>query len=141
MTVRTPVDAADLVRRFYQDQPEIVELTTADGIYTEIPNKPPVPSLRVYQFDRQTVTKTALHLTAHFLQIDAYALKRSTAVHLGGLAVAFAYDLPGIHDLGVITGIDVRGGDDTPDDPITVAKHRHRFDLTVYAYPLALIGS
>ena len=141
--VRAPVDAAELVRLFYQADPDITAITTVNGVYTRIPKRsaPSVPCLRIHQFDMQNVVKSVLHLTQHFLQVDAYASRRSQAVALGGLAAALAYELPGVHTLGVVTGVEVVGGNETPDDPVTVAPERWRFDLTVWAHPYPQFGS
>lgn len=125
-----------LVSRFLQDHAAMVALID-DRTYTVLPKSPTWPALRVAQFDDQPAGQRPLHHVAYSLQLDAFGGTKAQAWTLASTArAALAADLPGIHDDGIVTGVDTRGLSDDPDETYAPAKPRWRFVAVVYAHPL-----
>lgn len=124
-----------LVSTFLGAHPAVDAL--ADGrVYTVIPKAPTWPLVRVHQWDDQPTVRRPLHHVATYLQIDAFGGSKIQAWRLAETCrAALVADLPGIHDEGVVTGVDVSSLADDPDDSYAPAKPRWRFDAVVYSHP------
>lgn len=124
-----------LVSTFLGAHVDVVALA-GGRVYTVIPNAPTWPLVRVHQWDDRPTVQPPLHHVATSLQIDVVGGSKIQAWRLAETCrAALAAGLPGIHDEGVVTGVDVAGLADDPDDSYSPAKPRFRFDAVVYSHP------
>lgn len=125
-----------LVSTYLQDHPDVTAVV-GDRVYTVIPTKPTWPLIRVHQYYDEPASQLPLHQVASYLQVDGFGGSKVQAWRAAETArAALAADLVGIHGEGVVTGVDVRGLADDPDDSYSPAKPRFRFSAVIYAHPL-----
>jgi hypothetical protein len=124
-----------LVSAFLRDQAEVTALVD-DRVYTALPKGVEFPAVRVVQYDDVKHTRRPLWVVHALLQIDCWGGSKhdawQTAATVQGVLAA---RLAGVHDLGVVTGVDVGGLADTPDQDFEPAKPRWTFTATVFAHP------
>lgn len=147
MTVVLVPDVEQLVSGFLRDQPEVADLV-ADRVYTEIPTLKANtaewrwPLMRVTRFGGRPAF-TPLHLDAAEMQFDCFGGPKRTAWVIAETC-RYLLDrrLPGGHDEGVVTGVDIGRLSWAPDGTFTPAKPRYLFTATVYVRPHPdLLGS
>ena len=136
MVLRLLPNVEGLVTSFLRNHPDVIA-QVGDRVVTTIPKNPTWPLIRVHQYDDQPAGQTPLHHVATFLQVDGFGGSKVQAWRAAETCrMALSRQLRGVHAEGVVTGCDVRGLADDPDDDYTPAKPRFRFDCVVYAHPL-----
>ncbi|MCA1569310.1 MAG: DUF3168 domain-containing protein [Chloroflexi bacterium] len=124
-----------LVSAFLRAHPDVV-VVVGDRVYTVVPSNPTWPLVRVHQWDDQPAGQTPLHHVAAYLQLDAFGGSKAQAWRAAETCrMAMSRQLTGVYVEAVVTGCDVRGLADDPDDSYTPAKPRFRFDAVVYCHP------
>lgn len=129
-----------LVTTFLQGHADVIAATPRpsgqERVVTEIPRNPTWPLVRVHLWDDQPTSQRPLHHVAAYLQVDGFGGSKVQAWRVAETCrMALSRELRGVYDEGVVTGCDVRGLSDDPDDNYTPAKPRFRFDAVVYVHP------
>lgn len=124
-----------LVSQFLRDQDEIADLV-ADRVYTALPKSPEWPLLRLQRVAGGPVTHRPLHLDAAIVQLDAYGGSKAAALELVETARAVIADrIEGVHDLGVVTGVQFGPLSWLPDPVYSPARPRYVADVTLFVHP------
>lgn len=150
-------DAEKLLVDFLLAQEEITDFFTSgvddagnaivtppeDRVFTEMPKKTKIfPLIRVHQYNAIQVTSRSLWLTRYSLQVDVFGGPKQTAHDLAVTCMAvMSSRLPGLHDQGIVTGVDIAGLRPEPDDTYTPPRPRTIFTATIYARPNQAGGS
>lgn len=130
-------NAEALLSQFLRDQDEIDNLV--DGrVYTAIPKSATYPLVRVSLFDDAPTLSRPLWHVAYFLQLEAFGGSKSTAWQIASTCrAAIVGRLEGVYDaFGVVTGAEVSGLRDVPDDSDSPARPRWIFTVTMFAHPV-----
>lgn len=147
-------DIEQLLVDFLLDQPEILDFFTAgvnvsgtavtsppqDRVYSILPATKIFPAVRVTRFGGIPRTRKPRHIDAPTVQIDTFAPRRKTAWSLAETCAAvLAARLTGIHDQGVVSGVDV----DAPvvSDSGFEKIHMRLLTATIYTHPGPFAGS
>lgn len=137
-----PPNIPAVVTGFLRAQPEVAAIA-GSRVYTEIPQSPAWPLVRVTQFNEQPASRTRLigWQRSTWLQVDAFGGTKAAALQLAQTAAAaLLARLSGRLEYGtaaaVVTGTEVRGLADQPDEGYSPARPRWRFDLIVHAHPI-----
>lgn len=117
-----------------------------DHVYTELPGSKSFPAVRIHQFYDEQASGPALWLMRYRLQVDVWGgSKNETRLLADSIRRSLVHDLPGTHDEGVVTNVEVRGLDTTADNAVPTdngrPRPRCRFDVDVWAHAAALVGS
>lgn len=132
-------DVAALVSQYLRSCDAMTDMV-GQRVYTEIPNVPTWPLVRLTQFDSRDLA--VAWLDAAVLQIDAFGGGIAMASDIGRTAQALLHDMYGTHDEGVVSGVRTFGWRYQPDDTFDPAKPRFLFTAVVAAHPLpGTIGS
>lgn len=131
MTIQLVPDAEAIVSSFLRGRSEVTALV-ASRVYTEIPNSPTFPLVRIYRFGGAPLTSYPLHVDQALLQIDCFGGTKSQARTLAEtvravLVEAAATTLSG----GVVTAATFGPLTYLPDPGYTPAKPRYTTDVTV----------
>lgn len=136
MSVTLLPDIEALVSQFLRDQAEIVTLVD-DRVYTEIPNTPTWPLLRLQRVAGGPVLSRPLWVDAAVVQFDAYGGSKAQAHTLIQTARAVVGErLEGTHVLGVVSGVTFGSLSWLPDSSYSPARNRYVADMTVVVHPV-----
>lgn len=109
--------------------------TIDDRIVTVVPARPVFPLIRVTRIGGNP-TSRLLWLDQATLQVDVWGGPKNTARDIAETARAhLSASLPGPHDGGAVTAVEVGGLTWLPDESYDPAKPRYSFDLAVYYHP------
>lgn len=135
MTAQVAVDAEKLVVDWLRTVDEVTDIFDA-RIYTEVPARDVEwPLLRVIRIGGAPTTRLA-RLDSPLMQLDVWGGPKATARL--GLATALAHmatEMPGAHDLGVVTAVEVGGPQWLPDTEFTPARPRYSADVRLWTHP------
>lgn len=129
-------DVEALVSQFLRAQDEITDLVD-ERVYTVIPKNAAFPLLLAHRPPGGlAVTSRPLYLDAALVQLDAYGGSKGQARNLIETARAvLAARLEGVHESGVVTGVQFGSMGYLPDPDFTPARPRYVADLTVWVRP------
>jgi len=138
MTIlRLPVDVELLTVNYLFDHDDIDALV--DGrVSTELPKTPTFPHLTVTRLGGRGDYPGWLNI-AH-LQIDAWAATKGSASLLARTALAVLREMPGLHELGVVTHVGEDLGLTWAPDELT-NQPRYLFGVAVHSHPVTDSGS
>jgi hypothetical protein len=143
-------DVEQLVADFLLDQAEILEFfdlavdnngnpianPKTDRVYTELPSTARWPAVRVSRFTGTPRPGRIAWLDQAFLQIDAFGGPKKLARRLGETCrAALDQRLPGVHALGVVTGVRTLSFGYHPDDTYQPARPKYDFVAVITLHP------
>lgn len=129
-------DTEELVRQFLLEH-SAVSAVVGDRIYTN--GLPPRPFWPVVVLQRLGgATRYPSWLDYPRLQFDIWANDQQTARNVASVIRAALQELPGRHDLGVVTGVDEVGGLQwLPDPHNPPGRPRYLFSVVVTVHPVS----
>lgn len=134
-----------IVSGWLRTVPELEDLVD-DRVYTATPAKPDFPLIRVLQIIDIKVTRQPLWIVAYQIQVEAFGGGKAMALLVATTAAA-ALDqrLAGVIEVdseaAVVTGVDVGGLMDLPDEDYEPARPRFLFTSTITAHPVATLAA
>lgn len=137
MAVELLPDAEQLVSAYLRANADITAVV-AQRVYTEIPNDPTFPLVRLTRVGGVPVTQRPLHLDVATIQFDCYGGPKKTAQNIAQTirAVLSAPAFIGGHaPLGVVSAVNWGVFAYVPDDTYTPAKPRYVVDADIYLHP------
>ncbi len=136
--IALPPNMEKLVSAFLRDQPEIVALVD-DRVWTSVPKGAQYPGIRVTQLDHEAFTGPSWG-GIFYLQVEAFGGTKAQAFTTAATAFAvMSARLVGVHDDGVVNGVNSRGLQDLPDEDHEPAKPRFLFSSAITARPAATV--
>lgn len=140
MTVQPAVDIERLLVWWCRDIPEIAAIY-GDRIYTEMPNTPVFPLLRIVRVAGAPTSRLA-RLDNPLVQLDSWGGPKVTA--RDGIATVLAHmaaELVGTHPEGVVTAVEVGSLSYQPDTDLTPPHPRYSADVAIWTHPGQPAGS
>ncbi len=136
MTVTLLPDIERLVTDFLRAQAEITTIV-GNRVYTEIPDTPTFPLVRVRRLGGFPVLNRPLYVDAPLVQIEGYAATKGAARLLTETCRAvLAERVEGTHTTGVVAGVSFGSLIWLPDEDFTPPKPRYVSDATLTVRPL-----
>lgn len=129
------VDITKLTIAHLRDQESVTDIVSR-RLVVSTPKDISTPWVRVVKLDALS-TDPADHLTDFLLQLDAYAGESGghpEAVRLGRAVRAALGNMPGVHDGAVVTGVQIRGDNESPDTDLKPPRDHVRLTVQVWAY-------
>lgn len=129
-------DTEELVLRFLLNHSAVADVV-GDRIYTNgLPPHPFWPVVVIHRLGGATRFPSWLDYPR--LQFDAWANDQGTARQVARVVRAALQELPGTHDLGVVTGVDETGGLQwLPDPNDKPPRPRYLFSVVVTVHPVS----
>lgn len=128
------VDIEKLVSAFLRGRSEVTALVS-DRVYTELPQKPTFPAVRVFRWGGAPVMSRPLHLDSASLQFDVWGGPKRTAWLIAETIRSVMHDLPGPHADGVVSGVRFGSLAWLPDSSFEPARPRYMLTAEVRAHP------
>lgn len=133
-----------LVWAFLSEQPEVIDMLGDPArIYSDLPHGLTYPAVRVTLIDDEPTTSQPLWLVGYVVQLEAWGGSKADAWRIASRCrTIIDRRINGAHDgYGVVTGVELGGLQDVPDETHKPAKPRFLFTSTIYAHPIATIGA
>ena len=140
-------DVEQIVSLYLRSVTEVTDLV-GQRVYTQLPNSPTFPLVKLTRFGGAPVFNRPLHLDRALLQFDAYGGNKRESQQLAEMVRAALADpdFVGLRELdgdpiGVVTGVDFGDLRWLPDSSYTPAKPRYVFDIAVFTHPAPAVAS
>lgn len=124
-------DAERLTSAYLRAHPDLIALI-GDRVFTALPGNPIYPLVALTRIGGVPVVE--MHLDVARLQIDAWADTKGSARVVAATVQAAMHEMPGIHDLGVVTAVEDDLGLTWSPDPLT-NKARYVAGYAVFSHP------
>lgn len=136
MTVTLLPDIERLMTSFLRAQSEVSTIV-GGRVYTEVPDNPTFPLVRVRRLGGFPTLSRPLQVDAPLVQIEGYAATKGAARLLTETCRAvLAERVEGVHDTGVVAGVIFGALIWLPDEDFTPPKPRYIADATLTVRPL-----